>query len=718
MPKPGSKRQMLSARISQLEEELKNLPDNLFLDDDDYDFPSNSGKDDFPENLDADFFDIEMEPGSSKDKSWKLESKRGKDNIQFHFRGRGRGQIRGRGRGARGRASIYRGSYVPSFRPQENNPLRTQNLYNDDEEDWSRYVSQSVDSEERSSRDIYKKSISEEHFDPSISSKYESRFEKSDWPSPKENKYSRFSDSSKIYKEDTFRQEDKDMFFFPNEKVPEVNEKNPPKATNAQGKGNESESKKASEVMSIFEELQAKLSSTPVPGLDILSETLKKLEQLKEDQKGQSASKEKGDSSKIETKGKDQIQKPISFSIPKSLSKLDKRSEIPVFKSNTPPLAELSKNSKQKNVSEKEEHQKLEKADLKTKDLSPSRKVFYTGTQKRDISPSHHREISPTHKREQSPGYRKRDSLSPSRKRHISPSRKRHSPSPRRRRSPRYSRSPSPRRRRESNSPRRRRRGSVSPYRRREYDSPSRKRRDSDWYSRHSPKRRRSRSRSPRKDFRRRSSSRSPHRRGDHYSKRKDSPISLSPTPERKMGHRRLSPIPNAWYHKKHSNPVDPLQQPKPPGGENSDVYAEINYNPPAATAPTFDSGVRPPYTEPGIPRSAYPPSFPYDPPSSQYYPAFQQTPSGVGPPIGGVGPPSNVGPPPGVVLPPVMPPPVRPSIIPQQHPELMAPMVQHGSNMISVDAYRLRVGSVVSIRMKIICLALWFFVIHHIIFV
>lgn len=574
MPKTALKKQLLSAKISQLEEELKNLPDEIFIDDDFY--PDNSKRTSAKE-FDADFFDIEMEAleGSKKNKDTKaLKSdpslKRTRDyKSPFQSRGRAsRGRILvGRARGSRGRVSIYRGGFRPSIKPQ-----KSQDLYND-EEDWSRYVSKSRETEDVSTREREGQPSSSKH-DKDIQSSVKNRFVKS-------------FEFSKTIKEFKSKHDDKDMFSFPidkGESKPSTSNKertSSPVRKPEKEQTNEAGSNKESEVMNLFEELQAKLSSgvVNIPGFDILADTLKKLEKLKDEKgKDKKADDERKNDEKLFNDRKDEMLSDkagddTTIDIVSRLSD-QKRDKFGFISKPIPHLPRDKSYEDDMEVSRKAK--KYEDKRDSMKESSPTRIVKYSGSWNKESSPSRKREHSPHRKDEVTT--RKRDSPSPVRKRVSSPIRKRgRSPSPAHRRRSPYQRrrtSPSPlhRHRRDSNSPRRRRIESGSPPRRRdsgEYDS--RKRRESDWYLRRSPKRMRSRSksRSPRRDHRRRSSSRSPHRWND---KKKELSLSLSPSPVSAHSSQSRGNEHN-WFKNKQP---DPMQQPEPPGGESSDVCAKV----------------------------------------------------------------------------------------------------------------------------------------------
>lgn len=561
MPKTALKKQLLSAKISQLEEELKNLPDEMFVDDD---FYPDSSKRSSAKDFDADFFDIEMEAleGGKKNKDAKaqksdLGSKKTRDyKPQFQPRGRAsRGRILiGRARGGKGRVSVYRGGFRPSIKPQ-----KSQDLYND-EEDWSRYVSKSRETEDISTR--------EREGQPS-SSKYDKDIQ----PSVK-NRFVKSFEFSKTIKDFKSKSDDKDMFYFPIEKgesKPNTSSKertSSPVRKPEKEKLDDAGSNKGSEVMNLVEELQAKLSSgvVNIPGFDILADTLKKLEQLKDE------------------KGKDK--KPDNERKHDDKFSNDKKVEILSDKAGEDTISDissrLSENKRDKfgflskPIPHLPKDKSYEDKRDSIKESSPIRIVKYTGSWNKESSPSRKRDHSPHRKEEVT--IRKRDSPSPTRKRVSSPIRKRgRSPSPaQRRRSPYHRRrkSPSPlhRHRRDSNSPRRRRIESGSPPRRRDSgDYESRKRRESDWYPRRSPKRMRSRSKShsPRRDHRRRSSSRSPRRWND---KKKELSLSLSPSPVSVHSSQSRGNDLN-WYKNKQP---DPMLQPEPPGGESSDVCAKV----------------------------------------------------------------------------------------------------------------------------------------------
>lgn len=574
MPKTALKKQLLSAKISQLEEELKNLPDEIFIDDD---FYPDSSKRPSAKDFDADFFDIEMEAleGSKKSKDAKalksdLSSKKTRDyKSQLQSRGRAsRGRILvGRARGGRGRVSVYRGGFRPSIKPQ-----KSQDLYND-EEDWIRYVSKSRETEDVSTR--------EREGQPS-SSKYDK-----DTQSSVKNRFVKSFEFSKTIKEFKSKHDDKDMFSFPidkGESKPSTSNKertSSPVRKPDKEKINDAGSNKESEVMNLFEELQAKLSSgvVNIPGFDILADTLKKLEKLKDEKgKDKKPDDERKNDEKCSNDKKvemlnDKAGEDITIDILSRLSE-PKRDKFGFV---SKPIPHLSKDkSYEDDLEVSRKPKQYEEKHDSMKGSSPTRIVKYSGSWNKESSPSRKREHSPHRKDEMTT--RKRDSPSPVRKRVSSPIRKRgRSPSPaHRRRSPyqRRRKSPSPlhRHRRDSNSPRRRRIGSGSPPRRRdsgEYES--RKRRESDWYPRRSPKRMRSRSksRSPRRDHRRRSSSRSPRRWND---KKKELSLSLSPSPVSVHSSQSRGNELN-WYKKKQP---DPMQQPEPPGGESSDVCAKV----------------------------------------------------------------------------------------------------------------------------------------------
>lgn len=576
MPKTALKKQLLSAKISQLEEELKNLPDEIFIDDD---FYPDSSKRTSAKEFDADFFDIEMEAleGSKKNKDAKaLKSdpslKKTRDyKPQFQSRGRAsRGRILvGRARGSRGRVSIYRGGFRPSIKPQ-----KSQDLYND-EEDWSRYVSKSRETEDVSTREREGQPSSSKH-DKDIQSSVKNRFVKS-------------FEFSKTIKEFKSKHDDKDMFSFPidkGESKPSTSNKErtcSPVRKPEKEQINEAGSNKESEVMNLFEELQAKLSSgvVNIPGFDILADTLKKLEKLKDEKgKDKKADDERKNDEKLSKDRKDEMLSDKAgddtrptIDIASRLSD-QKRDKFGFISKSIPHLPRDKSFEDDLEVIRKPK--KYEDKRDSMKESSPTRIVKYSGSWNKEGSPSRKREHSP-HRRDEVTT-RKRDSLSPVRKRVSSPIRKRgRSPSPaHRRRSPYQRRRTSPsllhRQRRDSNSPRRRRIESGSPTRRRdsgEYEA--RKRRESDWYLRRSPKRMRSRSksRSPRRDHRRRSSSRSPRRWND---KKKELSLSLSPSPVSVHSSQSRGNEHN-WFKNKQP---DPMQQPEPPGGESSDVCAKV----------------------------------------------------------------------------------------------------------------------------------------------
>lgn len=574
MPKTALKKQLLSAKISKLEEELKNLPDEMFVGDD---FYPDSSKRPSAKDFDADFFDIEMEAfeGSKKNKEAKAQKldpsmKKSRDyKSQFQPRGRAsRGRILiGRARGGRGRVSIYRGGFRPSIKPQ-----KSQDLYND-EEDWSRYVSKSRETEDISSR--------EREGQPS-SSKYDK-----DIPSSVKNRFVKSFEFSKTIKEFKNKQDDKDMFYFPidkGESKPNTSNKErtiSPVRRSEKEKLDDAGSNKELEVMNLFEELQAKLSSgvVNIPGFDILADTLKKLEKLK-DEKGKDKKPDdvgKNDEKFLNDKKvemfSDKLDEDTTTDISSRLS--DHKRDKFGFVSKSIPHLPRDKSYEDDMEGNRKPKQYEGKRDS-MKESSPIRIVKYTGSWNKESSPSRKRDHSPHRKDEVT--NRKRDSPSPIRKRVNSPIRKRgRSPSPaHRRRSPyqRRRKSPSPlnRHRRDSNSPRRRRIESGSPPRRRDLgDYEPRKRRESDYYSRRSPKRMRSRSKShsPRRDHRRRSSSRSPRRWND---KKKELSLSLSPSPVSANSSQSRGNELN-WYKNKQP---DPMQQPEPPGGESSDVCAKV----------------------------------------------------------------------------------------------------------------------------------------------
>lgn len=582
MPKATLKKQLLSAKISQLEEELKNLPDEMFIDDD---FYPDSSKRSSAKDFDADFFDIERE-GNKKPKDVKttksdLGSKKARD-YKPHFQPRGRGSrgriLVGRARGNRGRVSVYRGGFRPSFKPQ-----KSQDLYND-EEDWARYVAKSRDVDDSSTREGQGQPSSSSYDTDNQSSSGKNRFIKS----------FEFSKNIKEIKSNIKdiknKQEDKDMFYFPNEKSESKptnsNKERPSSPVKKPDKEKLQETgvNKELEVMNLFEELQAKLSSSAVniPGFDILADTLKKLEKFKDDKckdknpdEGTKDDKFYGDK-RIDMSSDKVNDDDINES--SSRSSEQKREKLHGFMSKPKPNFSRDKSYEDDKESNRKTKQLEDKRDS-LKESSPLRTVKYSGSSwNKESSPSRKRDHSPYRKDDVS--NRKRDSPSPSRKRVSSPVRKRGrspSPPPHRRRSPPYQRrrkspSPSHRHRRDSASPRRRRIESGSPPRRRdsgEYEP--RKRRESDWYPRRSPKRMRSRSksRSPRRDHRRRSSSRSPRRWND---RKKELSLSLSPSPVLVRSQSREKEM--KWYKGKQP---DPMLQPEPPGGESSDVCAKVS---------------------------------------------------------------------------------------------------------------------------------------------
>lgn len=521
MPKPT--KEEISAKISQLEEELRNYPEELFLNDEDYEFHNNSGS-----GPDADFFDIEIEPTKKAEgKFWKGETKRGRG--QFFLRGKS--LHRGRARGKKFFRGMFRGKYVSSFIPQDSKKQSTQNLYNEDEVDWSRYVSQNLGRDEKQKDGLSQFSAAEGN-----------------------------ASTSKFIRKDNKDKkkglESKDMFYFPNEGADKKCTIKPSSIERAETL-NVTQNKEVnktkpetqvsnlatSDVLSIFQELQSKLSSSgeDIPGFDILAETLKKITNLKETTKTKTAANEERHMV-TSTSSKSQRHLNITNKEPSPMRKV-------VYTHSSKPKDGSSLNKHDSFSSEKRDDHRREE----------------TPPRKRNISPHRKRSTSPHGKREV-PSYKRR---SP-----VSPSRKRLSPPPRRRRSP----SPFSRRRRTPTPPFRRRYPSGSPPRRRDSDSPPTKRRESDLYFRRSPKRRRSRSRSPRKDSYHRSSSRSP-RRSDYRKRRgSDSPITISPSPDRSGNNWNDVEFDKLIYQNKQDYlvSIDPLQQPVPPGGDTSDVYAEV----------------------------------------------------------------------------------------------------------------------------------------------
>lgn len=610
MPKPT--KEELSAKISQLEQELRNYPDSLLLDDDDeYAFPSGSGA-----APDADFFDIEMDAGIiDKDKKNRKTdiSRRGKDFKPYFFP-RGRIASRGRGRGRGFFKTMYRGKYVPSFVPQDSQIRVTQNLYNDDE-DWSRYVSQSIGREAKVNEEFSKSPPFE---DDIMNLMYGSR---------------------KDYKDKRKVQESKDMFYFPNEgpdkkntlksesknkietkSKPEAKNKIETKSKPESKSSGDSETNRSSDVLSIFQQLQSKLSSTgeEIAGLDVLAETLKKLEKLNDNKSSKDLPPDKSELRKEdkEQSSSNYSQKSLSpsrklsysSSKAKPISSSHKHDNSPSYKREdnkheSSPVRKREEYNREISPAYKRDDHKREREEYKhesspplkressphkressplRRDCSPS---YKRGEHKRDISPlykheEHRRDLSPSRKRNLSP-YRKRE-ISPPGKKEISSYKRRSPVSPSRRRPI------SPARRRRSPSPTRRRRSPSPSFRRRPPSDSPHTRREVDIHARRSPRRRRSRSRSPRKDSYRRSSSpsRSP-RRSDYRSsnrKRKGSgsPITLSPSPERIGDNWRKSSLGSkTWYPNKPEfyNPPtnNSLLQPIPPAGDTSDaVYAEV----------------------------------------------------------------------------------------------------------------------------------------------
>lgn len=662
MPKPFNKKQKLTEKINQLEEELKHL-DDLERFEDGPRKPSQRSKS--SRHFDSDSFDIERESGSSKrskdvgNRSKKPEPKERDFKFQPSFRGRGRGGIieRGRMRG-RGRGTIFRGSFKQFFRPKESSKSqessskqKSQDLYNDGE-DWSRYVSKNVDRREKPSKDMFR---DQETFPekPKSTSKevIKSR--------PESSKASQ--EDSKV---DEGKSDDQDMFYFPPDskedtKVSEHKTNNESKST----------PDTKPDVMNLFQELQAKLASSGanISGIDLIADTLKKLGEIQNQTKSVSPQNQQKQESTIENSlanhsdAAGKKNSGVSFSIStntKMLKPVDEQekktepnpeSEMSSKKITSRPIKEIEKVmmddiKEQRKIYEFVENKSLplkvtssrdsgdkdspqykrgsspgyrkESGDYKRREsISPKHKGNSPSRRRKSPSPLYRRRrspspmyrrrresISPSHKTQEpfSPTHKRRESPSPSHKRLdsvSSPPRGRESHTPPRKResdtSPKRRDSKTPPRRRESNSPPRRResktpprrRDSNTPPRRRDSKtppryremSPSRRWRESEWYTRRSPKRRRSRSRSrsPRHYYRRRSSSFSPSRRYP-YRKRRH-----SPSPDR----RNILHVPqlgNTWYDDKKPTylvqPPDPLQQPKPPGGESSDVYAEVSF--------------------------------------------------------------------------------------------------------------------------------------------
>lgn len=655
MPKPLNKKQKLTEKINQLEEELKQL-DSLERFEDEPRKSSNRSKS--SRHYDSDTsFDNEREAGSSKrskdvgTRSKKPETKERDFKFSPSFRGKGRGGFieRGKIRG-RGRGTLFRGSFKQFFRPkessksQESSKQKSQDLYNDGE-DWSRYVSKNVERREKSGKDTFRDQ--EENF-PDKPKSTSIEVMKSKPESLKAQK--------EDFKLDEKGQDDQDMFYFPPESKEDA-------IASDNKKNNEPKSTPDTkpDVMNLFQELQEKLASSGanISGIDLIADTLKKLGQIQNQTQGvlplnQQKEETSKESPMVHSNTVEKKNSGVSFSI-SSVTKVVKPAgnegnktgpntdpEMSSKRVNSRPIKQIekvmmddikeqrkiyeiveNKSIPLKTISNKESGEKdishhkqgslplyrKESVEYNKKDsLSPKHKGSNSPLRRRSspsplyrrrrspsplyrrrresASPSHKMQesISPSHKRRESPSpsHKRRDSISSpprGRESHTPPRRRESDTSPRRRDSktpPRRRESNSPIRRRESKTPPRRR-DSKTPPRYREMHSPSRRWRESEWFTRRSPKRRRSRSRSrsPRHHYRRRSSSFSPSRRYP-YRKRRHTP---SPDRRNPPHNHHLG---STWYGEKTptylSQAPDPLMQPKPPGGESSDVYAEVSF--------------------------------------------------------------------------------------------------------------------------------------------